>query len=1040
MFCLWICLSSLFYSAFCLRNKSSLTINEPKTDPRVTESALSAISNVICCPIMLRDEAFGVLLVANKIKMVPPFLPLPFHSRDEDVMQYFCAVMALGLRLYQELIESPSTEIRITNLHRMLSHTSLQNLDEAAAAVELENFDYFLPPSRLSLPPGSRPLSKVRQLYSSTIDENSDDSLGKGSATTAFVPPPLRKATLRDPNDNASSSVSLMHSIKSIESFYRNDIDEKDNDATEGRFAMRSFNIGSSMQSRTVSQLRLMTLSNQNASMENIVGKFGDIYVNLLSSTSLSHLMDVAQTIVKEFLGPTFSYVCHLSAENGGSLVVSSHNGESILNLSELPKEVITALDWGIVTEVLTCGQRPMSQGRVPMSENLRIPGVIGTTALIVPLRIPQDYDVTDADDYMHLSDMTRLLIITKFGDRFSAFEKDTVELFAKILSESAYHVTLRDSAGDVHVHKKIQMLDSFSHLDRPFSLLLGFDGYYMVGSRDLTDVFGFEACRGHYTSWIGASNEQFLRDISNALENERGVAREDYLLTTPAATIGGGLALDYSILPLVDFYYGCHCQKCVCRGLQCSERPVVDTSTNNACLRKMRGGSFVVITCRASSQSMTDFRSFCRTPSSNPAGWFDEVESEPRLSLDMRNDVIGLVRRSRSRANDIMGLSANFSATLPPLGSTRCPMSIRSRSYSDIEGETGGHFSPDKGLTASLPQEYKVFTEYTMTTSANEICTWGLDVLKIKTKGMLRRLIYQVFTLAVDLSLLNVDSKMLHDYIKEISGMYNEVIFHNFYHAACITHATFMLIRATDATIQPNDRMKFALLLSALVHDVHHPGNTNLFEINSKSALAILYNDQSVLENHHCATAFRLMEKPGLGVLGSFSVIDQRDVRKLMVGAIMATDMSKHSDLMEETAVRANHPSSWTTQDITEKIFYSKIILHAADLSNPTRDFPVAFEWAKLIAAEFNEQTKLETALGLPVLNFMVSPDDITIVKNELSFSTFVVAPMWRGLAKLFPQLSGIVDCLSYNSERYSDLLEELEAKVAPETGFATK
>jgi len=51
------------------------------------------------------------------------------------------------------------------------------------------------------------------------------------------------------------------------------------------------------------------------------------------------------------------------------------------------------------------------------------------------------------------------------------------------------------------------------------------------------------------------------------------------------------------------------------------------------------------------------------------------------------------------------------------------------------------------------------------------------------------------------------------------------------------------------------------ALILSAAAHDVDHPGHNNLFEIKSKSKLATLYNDQAVLENHHAATFFFLLE-----------------------------------------------------------------------------------------------------------------------------------------------------------------------------------
>jgi hypothetical protein len=51
------------------------------------------------------------------------------------------------------------------------------------------------------------------------------------------------------------------------------------------------------------------------------------------------------------------------------------------------------------------------------------------------------------------------------------------------------------------------------------------------------------------------------------------------------------------------------------------------------------------------------------------------------------------------------------------------------------------------------------------------------------------------------------------------------------------------------------------SLFISSAAHDVDHPGNNNVFEIKTKSKLATLYNDVSVLESHHAATFFFLVE-----------------------------------------------------------------------------------------------------------------------------------------------------------------------------------
>ena len=61
-------------------------------------------------------------------------------------------------------------------------------------------------------------------------------------------------------------------------------------------------------------------------------------------------------------------------------------------------------------------------------------------------------------------------------------------------------------------------------------------------------------------------------------------------------------------------------------------------------------------------------------------------------------------------------------------------------------------------------------------------------------------------------------------------------------------------------------------------------------FQVNTGSALAIRYNDSSVLENHHAATGYALLD--ACGVLAPLSAEERRSLRRTLVDAVLATDM----------------------------------------------------------------------------------------------------------------------------------------------------
>ena len=94
-----------------------------------------------------------------------------------------------------------------------------------------------------------------------------------------------------------------------------------------------------------------------------------------------------------------------------------------------------------------------------------------------------------------------------------------------------------------------------------------------------------------------------------------------------------------------------------------------------------------------------------------------------------------------------------------------------------------------------------------------------------------------------------------------------------------------------------------FTTLLSAAAHDMDHPGTNNFLEINCKSKLALLYNDQSVLENHHAASYFFLLDnsKHDCNVLKNFTTAEIKELRRATIDNILCTDNSNHAQIYNE-------------------------------------------------------------------------------------------------------------------------------------------
>ena len=74
----------------------------------------------------------------------------------------------------------------------------------------------------------------------------------------------------------------------------------------------------------------------------------------------------------------------------------------------------------------------------------------------------------------------------------------------------------------------------------------------------------------------------------------------------------------------------------------------------------------------------------------------------------------------------------------------------------------------------------------------------------------------------------------------------------------------------------------------------------SNDFLINTRNETALVYNDVSVNENMHLATAFKILRRPGNDLMEHLTQEQYRFFRRTVIQIVLATDMAGHSELLQ--------------------------------------------------------------------------------------------------------------------------------------------
>ncbi|XP_053368474.1 cGMP-inhibited 3',5'-cyclic phosphodiesterase 3B isoform X2 [Clarias gariepinus] len=349
---------------------------------------------------------------------------------------------------------------------------------------------------------------------------------------------------------------------------------------------------------------------------------------------------------------------------------------------------------------------------------------------------------------------------------------------------------------------------------------------------------------------------------------------------------------------------------------------------------------------------------------------------------------------------------------------------------------------------TASHPEEFKLDPLLEdQEALVEKLNNWNFQIFDLmeQTGGKSGRILsYVAYTLFQDTGLFEIFKIPVREFMTYFCALesgYRDIPYHNRVHAADVLHAVWYLTTRpipgfqqihnehvtgsdtdSDSGISPG-RVSYALsksssvsdssygclawnvpalelmalYVAAAMHDYDHPGRTNAFLVATNAPQAVLYNDRSVLENHHAAAAWSLfLSQPEFNFLPNLDHVEFKRFRFLVIEAVLATDLKKHFDFLAEFNSKVTDVNSpgidWTNEN--DRLLVCQVCIKLADINGPAKERRLHLKWTEGIVNEFYEQGDEEAHLGLPISPFM-DRSAPQLAKLQESFITHIVGPL---------------------------------------------
>ncbi|KAF4670517.1 Calcium/calmodulin-dependent 3',5'-cyclic nucleotide phosphodiesterase 1B [Perkinsus chesapeaki] len=227
------------------------------------------------------------------------------------------------------------------------------------------------------------------------------------------------------------------------------------------------------------------------------------------------------------------------------------------------------------------------------------------------------------------------------------------------------------------------------------------------------------------------------------------------------------------------------------------------------------------------------------------------------------------------------------------------------------------------------------------------------------------------------------VDLRAVSAFLGMVQAGYKQTYgYHTMIHSADTAITIYHMIQVFEEPkgIHPLDEL--AAVLAAFGHDVGHPGWSNSL---AKALGMGEAEDPHPLESMHARETTRMLSIAGLdGLLGDRRV-------RMMEEMIVCTCMDYHTFMLEKAR-------TYAAEDLQTRL---SILLHCADISNPTKEAKLSQQWSIRCSFEFWREHDLSREIGV-VPPPSVPPRSLTspgYALCQLGFYKNVALPLFEAL-----------------------------------------